>query len=338
MLPTAAAPAPSKLATQVGEFVTHLRRRGLAPGTIETYGSALRGLVTYATANGVLELEQLGRTVLEGWQDQLVARGLAPKSRSIASTSARQLLLWASDRDVVEMRLLRAIAPVRTPVRLPRPIPRADLTQIQGYFALPRRNPTLRLLRDRALFTTLLVTGARISEVLQLHRSHFTSGRPIVIMQKGGREKVLRLTDTAREHVQAYLAARTDDSQWAFVTVRPAPRRLRRELVRIIWRRLAKTLGIPIFTSHQIRHTTATELKRAGISDLVVANHLGHANLATLANYAAVVDEQHEAKAVVLETLLSLGVDGRGVNRSQFRRPAKVRGRPDNRKSKVKLS
>lgn len=335
---TTAEPAVSKLAVQVGEFISHLRRRGLAPGTIETYGSALRGLTAYAAAKRVLELEQLDRPVLEGWQDQLVARGLAPKSRSIASTAARQLLLWASDRDVVDMRLLRAIAPVRTPARLPRPIPLADLREIQAYFALPRRRPTLRLLRDRALFTTLLVTGARISEVLQLHRSHFTGGRPIIVRQKGGREKELFLTDTAREHVRAYLEARTDDQQWAFVTVRPIARRLRRELVRIIWRRLAKILGIPTFTSHQIRHTTATELKRAGISDLVVANHLGHANLATLANYAAVVDEHREAKTVVLETLLTQGVDGRGVNRSQFRRPAKVRGRPDNRKSKVKRS
>jgi len=321
------------LAAGVARFLATLRRRGYAAGTLTTYGSFLAYLVEFLAVRDVVAFEQLQATHLEEWQDQLLRRQLAPKTRSLASTAVRQLLLWAADQDLVNWRLSRAVQVVRTHGGRPRPIPLPDLTRIQAYIGPLRPRMSEREFRDRALFTVLLVSGARISEALQMQRQHFAADRPIVIRQKGGSEKELFLTPTARERVLDYLRTRRDDAPHLWVTSGTAQRRLlSREMIGRVWRDLARRVGVPRWTSHQVRHSCATELKRAGVSDLVIAQHLGHHNLQTLANYAQVVDEHRQQKLEVLEGLLARGLDVSGSDAVQFRRPAKVRGRPDNRK------
>ena len=316
----------------VARFQASLRRRGHAPGTIVTYGSFLAYLLEFLAVREVTLYDQLERGHLEEWQDQLVRRQLANKTRSLAATAVRQWLLWSADEDLVDWRLTRTVVAVRTRQGRPRPIPLQDLDRIQAHIAPLRPSMTERELRDRALFTVLLVSGARISEALQLQRGHFAAERPIVIRQKGGTEKELFLTPTARERVLDYLRRRHDELEHVWVTSGRGGRRLlSREMIGRVWRQLAREVGVPRWTSHQLRHSCATELKRAGISDLVIAQHLGHHNLATLANYAAVVDEHRQQKLEVLEGLLARGIDVRGSDAVGFRRPVKVRGRPDNR-------
>lgn len=328
-----------RLDVGLDRFVAMMRRRDRAAGTIQTYSWALRYLLEFLEVRGITCFDELERQHLEAWQDQLVDRGLAPKTRSIAATAARQYLIWAADQDLVEWRLQRAIQAVHTRAGRPRPIPLQDLERIQAYIGPLRRRMTERQLRDRALFTVLLVSGARISEALQLRRSHFVAERTIVIRQKGGTERELFLTPTARARVLDYLRARRDISDLLWISSgRGAVKRvLTREMIGRVWRRLALDVGVPRWTSHQLRHTCATEMKRAGVADLVIAEHLGHHDLSTLPNYAAVVDEHREQKLEVLEGLLSRGMDPEGSSGIRFRRPAAVRrSRPDNRKRRVR--
>lgn len=317
----------------VRRWQASLRRRALSEGTIQTYTWGLSSLIEHCAACYVFDLEDLHAGVLEGWQDQLVGRALAPKTRSIAATAVRQFLCWAADQELIDWRLTRKVAVVRTRAGRPRPIPLPDLVRIQAHIAPLRPDATEKELRDRALFTFLLVSGARISEALQVTRDQVLAERPIVVRQKGGSEKELFVTPTVRERVMDYLRRRVDASGYLWVTANLGLRRLlTREMIGRVWRQLAREVGVPRWTSHQLRHTCATELKRAGVADLVIAQHLGHHNLSTLANYAAVVDEHHKQKLEVLEGLLKRGSDAAAPSAVGFHRPAAIRrSRVDNR-------
>jgi integrase len=180
---------------------------------------------------------------------------------------------------------------------------------------------TLTELRDRALFFTLLATGARIFEVLQMRRDQLEDAW---ITQKGGRPKRLTFPPAVRQIIEDYLEARTDQEPWLWMTTEagvPA-RRMSPAAALKSWDRLAKRARVQPWTSHQLRHTCATELKRARVPDLVIAEHLGHANLSTLQNYVQVIDEQRAEKLIVLEGL---------VDFPRPRLPVRVKGRPDNR-------
>lgn len=316
----------------INGFLASIRRRGLSPATATIYGWALRDLETWLAARGVVDVRELDRELLEGWQDSLQQR-LSPKSRAVAATAVRGCLLWAADRDLVDWRLQRSVVTVRTAKGMPRPIPLKNLRRIVAYLAPRRRGATERELRDRALFTLLLTTGARISEVLRLERAAILEDRPVVV-QKGGSQKRLLITPTARQQLLDYLARRPDDLPWLFVTTE-ARRQLGRQQVQRAWKLLAGKVGVPRWTSHQLRHTCATEMRRAGISPLVIAEHLGHSNLATLPNYAAIVDEDEGQKIEALEALLHRGVDRSGPDKAGFQAPVRIVGsRPDNRISR----
>ena len=323
----------------VAAFTATQRRRGLSPNTIRTYGWSLDYFIEFLAVRQVYDFEDLRREHVEAWQDQLVERELAAKTRSIAHTAVRQFLLWAADRELVDWRLTRAIVMVRTQRRRPRPIPHPHLIRILAAIGPLRPSMTVRELRDRALFIVLLVSGARISEALQLTREDFADAeQPIVLRQKGGTEKELLITPTAREWVLDYLRRRRDRLPQLWVTTgRGLGQPLSREMVTRIWRNLALRVGVPRWTSHQLRHSSASELKRGQVGDLVVADHLGHSNLATLANYAAVVDVHRDQKVEVLEGVVSLGLDAASAEGVRYRRPAKVRGRPDNRRRRGKV-
>lgn len=286
------------------DFERSMLRRALSPATVRTYRWALSDLFTGLHAIGIRDIRQLTREHLEDWQDHMQEESWRPRTRSIAITACRQLIKWSSERQLLDIHLERALVHVKTPDGRPRPIPHPDLEVIKAYL-LPRR-PRMRLvaLRDRALFFYLLTTGARVSEALQVRRDDFETP---VVRQKGGSEKMLMLPPSTAEMVREYLRGRIDDQPWLWVTHKTnAPmRRLGPPGVREVWQKLARKLGLKPWTTHQLRHTCATELLAAGIPELAIAEHLGHHGLGSLHIYGQVREKQRLQAVAVMEEVAS---------------------------------
>jgi integrase/recombinase XerD len=285
------------------DFERSMLRRQLSPATVRTYRWGLQDLFEGMKASRLRDVHDLTRDVLEDWQDHMVEEKWKPRTRSLAVTAARQFIRWAAERDLADFRLEKALAKVKTPDGRPRPIKKADLETIKAYLLPRRAHMNIVALRDRALFFYLLTTGARVSEALQVRRDDLESP---VVRQKGGTEKVLLMPPAAQELVEDYLRARHDDSPWLWISHRTnAPlHRLAPPGVREIWRKLARKLGISPWTTHQLRHTCATELLEAGVPELVIAEHLGHHGLGSLHIYGQVRDKQRREAVDVMGALV----------------------------------
>src|SRR5579864_5950926 len=113
-------PSESSLDRVARDFQRALLRENLSENTVRSYGWAVADLVRFLRANGVNDLADVDRDLLERWQDQLRERvtrmgtHLRSSTRSGASTAARRLIGFAADRDMVDWRLARAIVRVRT--------------------------------------------------------------------------------------------------------------------------------------------------------------------------------------------------------------------------------
>lgn len=163
-----------------------------------------------------------------------------------------------------------------------------------------------RRLRDKAIMEMLFSTGLRVSELcsltndLDLHLDEFS------IRGKGGKVRVVFLSDEARKAVKDYLAVRKDMSDALFVkigptdakalagkdeTVRDAEPLSRRSVERIV-KRYATIAGISKrVTPHVIRHVFATDLLSNGADIRSVQAMLGHANIGTTQIYTHVTDK-----------------------------------------------
>ena len=291
------------LVARVQEFNRFLTRAGRAPGTIGAYLWALSDFVAFLRSHRVDGLEELSRFMLEEWQDRLLACNLGPRSRSLATTGVRQFLKWAGSHDYCDPRLKDWLTAVRLPPLSPKPLPPAAFARLVAYYTtvpVPARPSPLLWLRNRALFFYLVSTGARVSEALQVPSEGFERA---AIRQKGGTEKVLVIPDSVHPIVRDYLAARPDPAPLLFIS-HPGGRPMTSSGVRAVWKKVAVQLGIAPFTTHQLRHTFATELLDRGVDAVTVAELLGHRNMQTIRNYAQVRGESRARAMRAIEDAL----------------------------------
>lgn len=310
------------------DYLAWLLRRGRSPRTIATWRTPLRDFGRWLRGQHVVSPEALGRSHIEGWQDSIRERGRSPLTAVGAATALKGLLRYAElEREELRIQpglVWRVVSP-RVPEYLPRPLELEDVQQVLRYYARPTRD--LVFLRDRALFAVLLTSGARISEALQMRVDQVARRGPIEVLQKGGRQKRLVISETARTWVEQYLRVRGVDQEPALWIREVGPGVSRRRprapisqnAVNLRWHALAEELGIPHFSSHRLRHTAGTQLLEQGARELEVASVLGHANLNMIRRYVLVQEGRRQELANGLDALMPVPLStGRIVG---FRRP-----------------
>lgn len=154
-------------------------------------------------------------------------------------------------------------------------------------------------LRDRAIVEALFGTACRVSELVALRiRQVDLARREAEVVGKGGRSRLVLLTEDAAGWIERYLATRTDDSPYLFVSNRRndgvlAPISVR-QVERIVETAAARA-RIPFrVTPHWYRHSRLTILARhAGVQ--AAQRIAGHSSLQTTARYLHVTDPQLRA-------------------------------------------
>lgn len=156
----------------------------------------------------------------------------------------------------------------------------------------------VKTLRDKAMLELLFSTGLRVSELCSLSTDIDFSLGEFSIRGKGGKVRVVFVSDEARSAINKYLKKRSDVNDALFVQVgreikskEPSP--LTRRSVERIVKGYAIKAGIgKKVTPHVIRHSFATDLLSNGADLRSVQMLLGHANIATTQIYTHVTNKQ----------------------------------------------
>ncbi len=157
-------------------------------------------------------------------------------------------------------------------------------------------------LRDRAMLELLFSTGLRVSELCKLnHQQVNLERREFGVIGKGGRARVVFISDRAADWVQRYMDARDDEYKPLFIRysgkkneenngekMRLTPRSVERMVKKYV--RVAR---IPVdATVHTLRHSFATDLLSNGADLRSVQEMLGHKNIATTQIYTHITNKQ----------------------------------------------
>ena len=156
----------------------------------------------------------------------------------------------------------------------------------------------IRALRDKAILELLFSTGLRVSELCSLTTDIDFSLGEFSIRGKGGKVRVVFISDTARIALNKYLKQRKDINNALFAQVgkeinskEPSPL-TRRSMERIVKHYAIKAgIGKKV-TPHVIRHSFATDLLSNGADLRSVQMLLGHASIATTQIYTHVTNKQ----------------------------------------------
>jgi integrase/recombinase XerD len=229
--------------------------------------------------------------------DRALLGRLADEWRDLAASSlARKVSALRSFYAFCEAEGIRTDDPSGA---LPRPMVRRPLPKVLSHkdvdaiFAvlaarLECAPPAPLDLRLAALIELLYGSGLRATELVSLPLRAVTTDQPFLILRgKGGRERLVPISDRARAAVAAWRQHVPASSAWLFPSGKSYLSRVR--LFQIV-RALAGMAGIdPARVSpHVLRHAFATHLLEGGADLRAVQSMLGHADIATTQIYTHV--------------------------------------------------
>jgi len=164
------------------------------------------------------------------------------------------------------------------------------------------RGDSLDAFRNRAILTTLFSSGMRVSELCSLNRDEIDVKRgELAIRGKGGKIRLVFLSDEAKKNIQEYLSKRSDADEALFIRIPKNQNFSKYENLRLTPRsiqRIIKKYSIKAgivgkkISPHTLRHSFATDLLRNGADIRSVQAMLGHASVTTTQIYTHVTDKQ----------------------------------------------
>jgi len=147
-------------------------------------------------------------------------------------------------------------------------------------------------LRNLAIFTVLLNSGMRASELLSMKVESYSSDGLVQILGKGSKRRTVTIGRSGVEALDAYLEVRTFDNPYVWLSI--AGNHINRNGLKQIMRQINEkvpAISDRVF-AHRFRHTAITNMLKAGVPLRAVQLYAGHSNPQTTLRYAHALDSQ----------------------------------------------
>jgi site-specific recombinase XerD len=160
----------------------------------------------------------------------------------------------------------------------------------------------MKCLRDRAILELLFSAGLRVSELVNINRDQINlKNQEFSVRGKGGKIRIVFISDTAKKALEKYLEKRTDIDPALFIRL---PRKgiknpekkgnlriTQRSIQRIVKYYAAKAGIVKDVHPHTLRHSFATDLLANGADIRSVQAMLGHSSITTTQIYTHVTNQ-----------------------------------------------
>jgi integrase/recombinase XerD len=264
--------------------------RGAARNTRLAYEADLTDFANFAAGRGVAPAKA-DSAVLQSYMASLTRAGLAARTAARRLSALRQFhrfLLREGVRTDDPTALLDA-------PKLPHALPKYLTEQeVEALLAAAATRPGIHGLAAVAALEILYATGLRISELLGLPRRALAGDAAVLMIRgKGGKDRIVPLSDTAKEAAAALVAQQDSNTRWLFPG-RDARHALTRQAFGQMLKLVALAAGLdPARVSpHVLRHSFASHLLAHGADLRSLQLLLGHADIATTQIYTHVLAER----------------------------------------------
>lgn len=291
-----------KLSILITDFLEYLElERNASQRTIRNYHHYLARFLNFAgdIDPSLIDLALIRkyRLYLARHIDPKTKKGLKRKTQNFFMIALRAFLRYLARLDINSL----SAEKVELGEAEPSPLKVLDETELERLLCAPDTSKKDGI-RDRTVLEMLFSTGLRVSELASLDVDQINlSRREFGIVGKGGKERVVFLSDSAVEWIGRYLQSRKDSFKPLFIrfqgrvdpydngeNMRLTPRSVER-----IVEKYVKKIGLPVkATPHTLRHSFATDLLINGADIRSVQEMLGHSNISTTQIYTHVTNKQ----------------------------------------------
>lgn len=269
--------------------------RGAARNTIEAYRRDLENYAAFVERRGQT-VSTVDRSVVADFLVFLDEQGLSASSAARHMSALRQFHKFLCGENIRGDDPTRIVSIPKAARSLPKVLSIGEVDELlslaerEAADAAENRPEALRLY---VLLELLYATGMRVSELVSLPRaSVMRDASYLNIVGKGGRERVVPLTDKSRDALMSWVAA-GPKTHFLFPASGAAGHLSRQVFARDL-KSLAGRVGISSarVSPHVLRHAFASHLLQGGADLRIVQTLLGHADISTTQIYTHVLDER----------------------------------------------
>jgi integrase/recombinase XerD len=264
--------------------------RAAAANTLAAYRADLEAFGAFCTGRGTA-ITAADAALLSAYLGSLAATGLSARTQARHLSSMRQFHLFLLREGVRADNPAERLAAPRLPRALPKYLSEAEVDSLlEAARAMPGRPG----LAARAGLEILYATGLRISEMLALPASALSGDAALILIKgKGGRERIVPLSEAAKAAAAALRAAYPKAAPFLFPG-RMARLPMTRQGYALILKRVALAAGLEParLSPHVLRHSFASHMLAHGADLRSLQKLLGHADIATTQIYTHVLAER----------------------------------------------
>jgi len=223
------------------------------------------------------------RRLIKSWE----AEGLAPRTRARRLSTLRQFMSWMVADGYRTDNPVQFLDSPKLPESLPKSL---DEEEVLRLLAAARKLPPPDDLRMEAALELLYAGGLRISELLGLKIQDISPQKSaLMITGKGGKERLVPITELALQRALDWLAFRDKDGPIPHTDqlLSGRDREMNRQSFSLLLKKIAPIAGIDAsrVSPHILRHSFATHMLNRGADLRTLQALLGHADIATTQIY-----------------------------------------------------
>ena len=274
---------------------------GAATNTLLAYGRDLKDFDAWLARQN-RTFDQASRSDVESYLVFCDAQGLAKSTRARRLSAVKQLYRFAFEEGLRSDNPAIQVSGPGQDKRLPKVLSVEEVDRLLSAARAQGRNDTDRM-RNTCLMELLYATGMRVSELVGLPVSA-TRGDPrlLLILGKGGKERMVPLSPDARDALSHWITLRDEVEATRAAKKLPASRflfpsrgkdgHLTRHRFYLLIKEIAVAAGVDPskVTPHTLRHAFATHLLAGGADLRAIQTMLGHADVATTEIYTHVLE------------------------------------------------
>jgi site-specific recombinase XerD len=266
----------------VEQFLKAKKAENKTKGTILFYRKKLKVFTDFLDSQEVKFVSQITSNIIRDFLLILEERGHNAGGIHGYFRSVKAFLKWYWDEEEIESRNpIDKIKTPKVPVEAIEGISREDFDLLlneckSGFYGE----------RDKAILLTLLDTGVRATELLNINLANLNLvDNSILIEQgKGRKPRYVFFGKKAKKQIRKYLSLRGLDATALFTS--KAGNRIDYETLRGIVRRLALKAGVEGVSLHDFRRAFTLEQMRKKTDLLTIARLLGHTSTQLIWRYA----------------------------------------------------
>ncbi len=275
----------------VERFQTHNRSDGKSPKTVEWYSQALDLFLEWLRAEGMSTcVDDLGEDEVRNFVLYLQGRrglwGLASSHTLNNRVRAlRAFFNWLYRQGYTECHRLQNL---KVPKVRQKEIEVLTDEEIERIFATMNAGTVLGA-RNRALYSLMLDTGLRLTEVVTLkHGDVHLDKRYVKVLGKGDKERIVAFGTNCKKSLATYATRyrfpnEGESTDAFFLSIDGYC--MSPDALRSLTERLSKAAGIPRLHPHLMRHTYATRFLLNGGNVFLLQQNLGHTTLVMVQKY-----------------------------------------------------